>query len=50
MVKISREERHKNGKENVKPQGYKPKMRYATEGETYAKVIKMNGQGNVDVL
>ena len=37
-------------RKNVKPAGYKPKMRYATEGETYARVVKMNGQGNVDVI
>ena len=43
--------RHKKmARKNVKPQGYKPKMRFAVEGETYARVIKMNGQGNVDVL
>jgi translation initiation factor IF-1 len=43
--------RHKKmARKNVKPQGFKPKMRFAIEGETYARVIKMNGQGNVDVM
>ena len=37
-------------RKNVKPAGFKPKMRFATEGEIYARVIKMNGQGNVDVM
>ena len=37
-------------RKNVKPAGYKPKMRFAIEGETYARVVKMNGQGNVDVI
>ena len=38
-------------RKNVKPAGYKPKMRYAVDDdETYARVIKMNGQGNVDVI
>ena len=26
------------------------KMRYAKEGESYARIIKMYGQGNMDVL
>lgn len=37
-------------RKNIKPAGYKPKMRFAGEGETYARVVKMNGQGNVDVM
>lgn len=40
----------KMARKNVRPQGFKPKMRFAVEGETYARVIKMNGQGNVDVM
>lgn len=37
-------------RKNIKPSGYKPKMRFASEGEIYARVVKMNGQGNVDVM
>ena len=37
-------------RKNVRPAGYKPKMRFSSEGEIYARVVKMNGQGNVDVI
>lgn len=40
----------KMARKNVRPKDFVPKMRYATDGEIYARVVKMNGQGNVDVM
>ena len=37
-------------RKNVKTAGNSIKMRYAGESEMYARVIKVYGQGNVDVL
>ena len=43
--------RHKKmARKNVKTAGNSIKMRYAGESEMYARVIKVYGQGNVDVL
>lgn len=43
--------RHKKmARKNVKDYGRVMKMRYAGESEMYARVIKIYGQGNVDVM